>query len=189
MTKKAKIRVCNKCGWAHAAVARKDVEKKGREIGMHIVKLYEHCFQCGNIYTDFHDETMADKARIPAGCTMQGILVDAERRVSRPCPDCAVKPGEQHKDGCDVERCPDCGGQMISCGCDGDIEMPRLPWAGEWPGVMECREFGWYSKLVPGRGRVSCDKDEDGASEDLNRLARDAVWSKEHGRFILPAND
>ncbi len=33
------------------------------------------------------------------------------------CHDCNVKRGGNHHPGCDMERCPKCGGQLISCEC------------------------------------------------------------------------
>ena len=32
------------------------------------------------------------------------------------CHDCDVDEGQLHLPGCDMERCPFCGGQLISCG-------------------------------------------------------------------------
>lgn len=31
------------------------------------------------------------------------------------CPDCNAGEGRPHHDGCDVERCPNCGAQMLMC--------------------------------------------------------------------------
>jgi hypothetical protein len=37
-----------------------------------------------------------------------------------PCHDCRVIKGEFHVPSCDVEECPLCGGQFISCDCPFD---------------------------------------------------------------------
>ena len=43
-----------------------------------------------------------------------------------PCGDCGVKLGGYHDLGCDIESCPFCGGQLITCGC---LELPLMEMA------------------------------------------------------------
>lgn len=45
-------------------------------------------------------------------------------KEGRPCPDCAVVPGQYHADGCDLEECPKCHGQALGCpSCSADFEF------------------------------------------------------------------
>lgn len=97
-----KLRICNKCGWAHFPRSREDLQKETDSFGAYITSVDSKtqdmfgygplsktkrewdpaahfnfstkCFNCGNSYTDFHDETEADN--IPDGVTVQGILYD-----------------------------------------------------------------------------------------------------------------
>lgn len=108
-------------------------------------------------------------------------------REDKTCGDCGVKPGEFHVPGCDVERCPLCGGQMISCGgdCEPDkhlTDADLMPWTGVWPGEKECIEFGWFSKWGYS-GWERCSGDDPEAGPDLNRLFTDAYWDKEAKRW------
>ena len=52
-----------------------------------------------------------------------------------------------------------------------------LPWTGEWPGVAECREFGWFCQDGHGfdpkvGGFCPCPPNAPGAMEDINRWVR-----------------
>ncbi len=52
----------------------------------------------------------------PDGVTMPS-LADHFAEASGRCHDCLVVHGGKHHPGCDVEKCPRCRGQLISCGC------------------------------------------------------------------------
>ena len=66
---------------------------------------------------------------VAKGCLPSEILIDGEwcpRRTNtvfddfpdtERCHDCGAEPGCFHHWHCDAERCPKCGGQLISCGC------------------------------------------------------------------------
>lgn len=50
--------------------------------------------------------------RIRCGSEKEGCGAD-----DQPCHDCGVLKGQVHVENCDIEECPVCQGQLISCGC------------------------------------------------------------------------
>jgi hypothetical protein len=113
-----------------------------------------------------------------------------------------MSPGFAHRENCDVARCMDCGGQRLmhelptetlnqlapgagdmrdswpECNVGSDI------WTGEWPGVVECVEYGWYAKFIPGEGWIECSEDDPEGHPDLNRLMVECTWSKSARRYV-----
>lgn len=53
--------------------------------------------------------------KFPDGNSLPSIPYGEEH--DRRCHDCNVEPGGYHHPGCDMEYCPRCHGQLISCGC------------------------------------------------------------------------
>ena len=92
---------------------------------------------------------------------------------------------------CEVEPCPACGWQRLSCGCGQEIhDEERMPWTGLLPGAAECREYGLWSKLIPDKGWVPSEAHEPGAYEDVNRLVAESNWDREKRRWVrmVPAS-
>lgn len=51
------------------------------------------------------------------GGQMNPLTFSPEINQSDGCRDCGIMAGGFHHPGCDVEACPKCGGQLISCRC------------------------------------------------------------------------
>lgn len=115
---------------------------------------------------------------------LDGTSTPARAVTGESCRQCQVQPGEAHEDGCGVARCMltgqqriqhDCADHCDTCNC---VPCPPDIWTGEWPGVAECREFGWWCYFVPygDPSWVPCGPEHPDAQPDLNRLHVEAVW-------------
>jgi HEPN domain-containing protein len=70
----------------------------------------------------FMDEKAVKYKRIPYGDEIKYFEFNKNDEyyftyANKPCHDCFVSRGQFHLDGCDVEICPKCKSQLLSCGC------------------------------------------------------------------------
>lgn len=85
-----------------------------------------HCNWCHQEMTSADTPTCSANLTVefPDGEQLPAIAYGQETRFGpgweddpQRCHDCNVASGGQHHPGCDVEECPRCRGQLISCGC------------------------------------------------------------------------
>ena len=89
----------------------------------------------------------------------------------RDCPSCGVKPGEKHKDGCNIEGCPLCGERGLTCECENIPDGEHRVYTGLFPGTEECLEYGLWCKWEDEKGWVRCDESDPAARPDVGALA------------------
>jgi hypothetical protein len=91
---------------------------------------------------------------------VERLTVQTERYI---CHDCGVAEGQLHMPGCDMECCPNCGGQRISCGCplsfDGGYDDNRIPYISYpnmcakcgalWPEMFSVPTAEWEHFVEP----------------------------------------
>ena len=99
------------------------------------------------------------------------------------CHDCNAKVGEEHMLGCDTERCPECGTQLIGCDCfttwdedSGDAlwDEEKLNKTGreKWSGIMFERELKFCENndlwVKWNNGWSKTDRNDPEATHDIN---------------------
>lgn len=142
------------------------------------------CYGCGaESGTEHRDGCDVARCMWTGGQRLQcglGIVADAVR---------ALRRYAENRLADDLAAYESLNDEAHDCGRD--------VWTGEWPGTAECREFGWYAWFGPDLGRtgwVEIDADEVEhfrllhpevqVSEDLNRLAVEAVWDASAGHWV-----
>jgi hypothetical protein len=70
------------------------------------------------------EKSIEEAQRLPFIRIDDKVYEKIRHRDSRPCGDCAVLAGQIHVPNCDMERCPICKGQFLTCGCleEGNFE-------------------------------------------------------------------
>lgn len=130
------------------------------------------------------------------------------------CGSCGVGPGSRHVYGCDIERCPRCGGQWVACDCiyivcgldpasleethrdvyeNGPTDEMEAKWDAEW-GEKRMPWMGEHPGAAECReygfwciwhwGWCSVRAGTLGATEDLNRLYTECTWDAAQQKMV-----
>ena len=98
----------------------------------HMEKTMNHCALCGQLIGPHENwscgrvSLVLTKSRsLAAGDQITVVLPRIPYGLDHDgsCNDCGTPPGGYHHDNCDVETCPWCRAQLLSCGCLTDSKM------------------------------------------------------------------
>lgn len=145
-----------KCYWA----SKKNVTEYNKEAGMIVVKKCNNEASWHQTYCDLHHKEGW------GSCTCHpeiGIFSIIQKwKTMTKCHDCGAEEGQLHIPGCDMERCPKCGGQAISCDCTDEEFYAvgyRIPWVqipvlcevcGEvFPDFFMVSDKSWKKYVIP----------------------------------------
>jgi hypothetical protein len=100
------------------------------------------------------------------------------------CHDCGALVGEKHHEGCDVEECPTCHGQIISCGCDNkDLGLSlRLPYGKETRAKFYDGKYKNIQDFILSQHQSDMEKFKEALGEETT----DKYWMK---RLKVPSSD
>lgn len=77
------------------------------------------CEDCGRAMDPNVGCTLTHVSKTKSGKSVKRVFYGEEAddwgAGERPCHDCNAGAGQPHHAGCDVERCPSCGNQMLQC--------------------------------------------------------------------------
>lgn len=126
---------CEECGsteW-EPVIPSLDAELRKEVVKRHLEKKHAVCQDCGKPMDTGVGCTLKELnrkkmvyGRIPYGEEKrmhEGLAPEYVKGMfDTPCHDCNVTKGQYHHLGCDMEECPRCGGQLISCDCPFDYK-------------------------------------------------------------------